>query len=357
MFESLVEAGIIEVDPDTKAVRVHDRSAGRLLAAPRAVALAHRRAGPPGPREPHLRAGRAHPGRVHPRGPRLRAAPAARRAEGPEDRRDEGGGHRVRGAHGRAREARVPQAPARVRLRDVQRVPPRAPLGPRRRRPPEVDRARDGRALHGLQRVRPRVRARSRRGHAPAVPERRVQGAGPDGAGPGEDARGRGDRGLPARDGARGRLEPARRVGADAEPRGPGDEGGRDRDERRARTTSRATRKASRCSFATPCSSCCAPRAAGTGPLRRRWCGAARPRRSRARSRPFYRGAPVDPPRSRPRAPRTGHASRQEPSSWEVVQVVSDRRGRRRLGPLASIDLAASREAAAPVVTLQRVSR
>ncbi len=34
--------------------------------------------------------------------------------------------------------------------------------------------------------------------------------------GAGEDARGRGDRGVPARDGPRGRLEPARRVGADA---------------------------------------------------------------------------------------------------------------------------------------------
>ena len=73
-----------------------------------------------------------------------------------------------------------------------------APLGAGRRHPAEVDRARDGRALHGLQRVRARVRARARRGDAPAVPERRLQGARADRPRAGQDAGGRGDRGLPA---------------------------------------------------------------------------------------------------------------------------------------------------------------
>jgi superfamily II RNA helicase len=46
-----------------------------------------------------------------------------------------------------------------------------------------------------------------------------------------------------------------------------------------------------------------------------------------------------------------------EPAAWQVVQVISDPEGDDDWALFASIDLAASREAAAPVVTLQRVSR
>jgi superfamily II RNA helicase len=46
-----------------------------------------------------------------------------------------------------------------------------------------------------------------------------------------------------------------------------------------------------------------------------------------------------------------------EPASWQVVQVVSDPEGDDDWAVFASIDLGASRLAAAPVVTLQRVSR
>ncbi len=47
----------------------------------------------------------------------------------------------------------------------------------------------------------------------------------------------------------------------------------------------------------------------------------------------------------------------QGPASWDVVQVVSDPAGDDDWAIFASVDLAASREAAAPVVTLQRVAR
>jgi superfamily II RNA helicase len=46
-----------------------------------------------------------------------------------------------------------------------------------------------------------------------------------------------------------------------------------------------------------------------------------------------------------------------EPASWEVAQVISDAEGDDDWAIFASVDLAASREAAAPVVSLHRVSR
>jgi len=46
-----------------------------------------------------------------------------------------------------------------------------------------------------------------------------------------------------------------------------------------------------------------------------------------------------------------------EPAVWQVVQVISDPEGDDDWALLASIDLTASRDAAAPVVTLHRVAR
>jgi hypothetical protein len=71
---------------------------------------------------------------------------------------------------------------------------------------------------------------------------------------------------------------------------------------------------------------------------------------------PFYAEHPtirLDPSARAPDRTRIA----QEPASWEVVQVVSDPEGDDDWALFASIDLSASREAAAPVFTLQRVSR
>ncbi len=71
---------------------------------------------------------------------------------------------------------------------------------------------------------------------------------------------------------------------------------------------------------------------------------------------PFYAEHPsirLDPSARAPDRTRIA----QEPTSWEVVQVVSDPEGDDDWAVFASIDLSASREAASPVVTLQRVSR
>ena len=245
-----------------------------------------------------------------------------------EGRRAEGGGRRVRGAHGRAREARVPQAAPRVRLRHVQRVRAHAPVGEGRRRPPEVHRARDGRAVHGLQRVRARVRAGPRRGHAAALPERRLQDARPDGAGAGEDAGGRRDRAVPARHGARRSTRACSTSGsASATPRprsigaGCADAGSARRDRRHD-----ATRRRSRSSCATSCSRSCARWRVATGRQRRSSWTAAAPFPFEEAFAPFFAehaAVRLDPSARAPSKTVITH----EPAAWRVVQVVSDPEG------------------------------
>ena len=178
------------------------------------------------------------------------------------------------------------------------------------------------------------------RGDAPPVPERRLQGARADGARAGQDAGGRGDRGLPARDRARGRLEPARRVGADPRPEAlvaaaPPTAATR----LPARSTSRATSEASRCSCATRCSSCCARWRAGTGRPRRQLDErVGRPRSFERAMTPFFAEHARRPPRSeragsgpdddhRASAPGGRRALAGRPGRLR-------RRGRRRLGDL-----------------------
>ena len=70
-----------------------------------------------------------------------------------------------------AGEARVPEAAARFRLRDLQRLRRPAPLGRRGEHPAEVDRARDVRGLPLLLRLRAGVRPGAGRGAAAAPPE------------------------------------------------------------------------------------------------------------------------------------------------------------------------------------------
>ena len=197
------------------------RSPGRLLDGPGAVALPHRDHPAARPRRRDPRPRSAHARGEHPREPGRDPVPAARQAEGGGGGGDEGGRHGLRRAHGRAREARAPQAAGRLRLRDVQRLRRPAPVGGRGEHPPQVDRARDVRDLALVRRLRPGVRPRTHGGAAAPAPRERLQGAAADGARRREDRGGGGDGALSPGPRAPGRLEPARGVGADARPRLP----------------------------------------------------------------------------------------------------------------------------------------
>ena len=70
-----------------------------------------------------------------------------------------------------------PEAAARLRLLDLQRLRRPPPLGGRGEHPAEVDRARDVRGLPLVLRLRAGVRPRARRGPAAAPPQQRLQGA------------------------------------------------------------------------------------------------------------------------------------------------------------------------------------
>ena len=125
---------------------------------------------------------------------------------------------RVRAADGGAREARVPEAAAGLRLHDVQRVRRPAPVGGRGEHPAEVDRPGDVRAVPIVRGVRARLRPAASGGAAAAAPEQRLQGPEPDGARRREERPGAGDGGLPPNHAARGGLEPGRGVGANEGP-------------------------------------------------------------------------------------------------------------------------------------------
>ena len=84
--------------------------------------------------------------------------------------------------------------------------------------PAEVDRARDVRAVPVLRRVHLRLRAPALRGPAAAPPQQRLQGAEPDRARRREERRGDRDGAVPPDAAEPGRLEPGRRMGADARP-------------------------------------------------------------------------------------------------------------------------------------------
>ena len=183
LFRALVDRGIVEITPRTEdgsRVRVNvdlqdDFSMNQALSLYLLETIPLLDAG-----VGDARARPAHARRDHPREPGADPAPAARQAEGPEGRGDEGGGARLRPAHGGAGEAGAPEAAARLRLHDVQRLRRPPPVGGRGEHPAEVDRARDVRGLPLLLRLRAGVRPRARRGPAAPPSQQRVQGPEPD---------------------------------------------------------------------------------------------------------------------------------------------------------------------------------
>ena len=253
----------------------------------------------------------------------------------------------------------------------------RPSLGARRRRSPQVDRARDGRALHGLQRVRARVRARSRRGHAPPVLQRRVQGPAADRSGPREDRGGRRDRGLSSRDHPLGRLELARRMGApEARPFAAGQaaepgalaervEPDVTQDERAFTVLVRGAmfqmlRALARQDWAAAAALASAPRGpdatneAGAGPADGdAWTAD----RFAQAMRPFFEehaSIRLDPSA---RAPDKLRVTPGPPGVWEVGQVISDSDDDNDWVLSSFVDLAASARDGKPVVVIRSISR
>ena len=110
------------------------------------------------PESDDLRPRRAVDRRVDAREPGRRARGPARPAASTETiERAQARGRRVRGAHGRARQARAPQAAARLHLRPVRRVRGRAPVGGRPQDPAQVGGPRPLRAGHDVHRLRRRT--------------------------------------------------------------------------------------------------------------------------------------------------------------------------------------------------------
>ena len=134
-------------------------------------------------------------------------------------RGDEVGRHRVRGADGAAGGHHLSAAAGRAARGGVRGVLEVASLGAGPRAGPQVGGPRPLRAVDDLHRVRQLLSAGPGRGHRAALSRRRVQGAAADRARGRPDRRGgRPDR-LAGRAGPPGRLQPARGVGAAAQPR------------------------------------------------------------------------------------------------------------------------------------------
>ena len=129
------------------------------------------------PRVARLSVRRAHALRSDRRGSRPDSAPAGRQTEGPEDRGMESRRHPLRGAHGQTGGDRASEAAARISLRHVQRLRRRPSVGRTGKRPAQVDRARNVRALPVVRRLRARLRPRAQRGPAAAPSHAGLEGA------------------------------------------------------------------------------------------------------------------------------------------------------------------------------------
>ena len=168
---------------------------------------------------PDVRARRALGRRVDPRRPAAGAVGAAVQGARRGRRADEGGRHRVRGADGAARGGHASPAARRAARGRVRDLPRRPAVGADYELRAEVGRARHVRAGDDLQRVRRASTSwRAVRGAGAALPLRRVPRAASDRARRGPDRGARGPHRVARRDGAAGRLEPARRVGGAATP-------------------------------------------------------------------------------------------------------------------------------------------
>ena len=300
--------------------------------------------------------------------PELDPAQAARQAEGRDDGGDEGGGDRVRPAHGGAGEARVSEADARLHLRDLQRVRRPAPVGRRGEHPPEVDRARDVRAVPLVRRLRARLRPAARRGAAAAAPDSVYKVLGqtvPDGV---EDRRGARDGTLPARRCCARSIRACSTSGRGCATRTTSRSGRAGCDLRPPRPeephrTSRATRRRSPRRSARASSLSCARGRSGT----------TRPRSRDRLAADDARGSRGPPsgcrPRSRPTAsstrargsiPRRATSATRTSSRPTTAQLAraadAGRPGGNDWVPEFEVDLAASRELGEPVLKLLRLA-
>ena len=316
-----------------------------------------------------LRARPAHPGREHPREPGADPAPAARQAEGPQGRGDEGGGARLRPAHGRAGEDGVPEAAARLRLHDLQRLRRPPSLGGRGEHPAQVDRARDVRGLPLVLRLRAGVRPRARGGPAAAAPQQRLQGAErrpcPTRVKTDADPR---DGAVPARHAAPGGLEPARGVGADARSVATWRPGaGAEMRPPRPEEPPDVTRDTKAFTAAIRTRVFAFLRAWSIG---RRRGGAGAPRLARRRRRASRGRRRGCAPRARPIAPSTAACASiprratcgtptvtpaEDRASWRVQQMLVDPQGLNDWVAEVDVDLTASRVTGEPVVQLVRL--
>ncbi len=131
---------------------------------------------------------------------------------------DEGRRCGVRGADGAPLSGGAAEAEQGLDVRELQRVPGQAPVGRRRHRATEVDRARPVGTRDDLHRIRQPLRAEAVGGCAAAIPVRRVQGPATERAVRGADRRDRRSGRMAGRRRPPGRLEPDRRMGTPPRP-------------------------------------------------------------------------------------------------------------------------------------------